>query len=57
VPPFEDGLERVERKLAAILAADVDTVWDRTTFLLLSILFQTTIGKVENVGIPITISK
>ena len=34
-----------------------DTVWDRTTFLLLSVLFQTTIGKVENVGIPITISK
>jgi len=34
-----------------------DTVWDRTTFLILSILFQTTIGKIENVGIPITISK
>jgi hypothetical protein len=34
-----------------------DTVWDRTTFLILSILFQTTIGKVENVGIPITIAK
>jgi Enoyl-(Acyl carrier protein) reductase len=34
-----------------------DTVWDRTTFLILSVLFQTTIGKVENVGIPITISK
>ena len=34
-----------------------DTVWDRTAFLLLSVLFQTTIGKVENVGIPITISK
>jgi len=34
-----------------------DTVWDRTTFLILSILFQTTIGRVENVGIPITISK
>jgi hypothetical protein len=34
-----------------------DTVWDRTTFLLLSILFQTTIGRIENVGIPITISK
>jgi hypothetical protein len=34
-----------------------DTVWDRTTFLILSILFQTTIGRTENVGIPITISK
>ena len=34
-----------------------DTVWDRTTFVILSVLFQTTIGRVENVGIPITISK
>jgi hypothetical protein len=34
-----------------------DTVWDRTTFLILSILFQTTIGRIENVGIPLTISK
>ena len=34
-----------------------DTIWDRTTFLILSILFQTTIGRPENVGIPITISK
>jgi hypothetical protein len=34
-----------------------DTSWDRTVFLLLNILFQTTIGKVENVGIPITIAK
>ena len=34
-----------------------DTVWDRTTFLILSVLFQTTIGRIENVGIPITISK
>ena len=34
-----------------------DTVWDRTTFRLLSILFQTVVGKIENVGIPITISK
>jgi hypothetical protein len=34
-----------------------DTVWDRTTFLILSILFQTTIGRIENVGIPVTISK
>ena len=34
-----------------------ETVWDRTTFLILSILFQTTIGRIENVGIPITISK
>src|SRR5271167_3528 len=34
-----------------------DTVGARTTFLFLSILFQTTIGRIENVGIPITISK
>jgi hypothetical protein len=34
-----------------------DTVWDRKSFLLLSILFQTAIGRIENVGIPITISK
>ena len=34
-----------------------DTVWDRKTFLILSILFQTTIGRIEDVGIPITISK
>jgi hypothetical protein len=34
-----------------------DTIWDRTTFLILSLLFQTTVGRVENVGIPITISK
>ena len=34
-----------------------DTVWDRKSFLLLSILFQSTIGRIENVGIPITISK
>jgi hypothetical protein len=34
-----------------------DTSWDRTVFLLLNILFQTSIGKVENVGIPITIAK
>lgn len=34
-----------------------DTIWDKTTFLLLSILFQTAVGKIENVGIPITIAK
>jgi hypothetical protein len=34
-----------------------DTVWDRRSFLILSILFQTTIGRIENVGIPITIAK
>jgi TolB-like protein len=34
-----------------------DTSWDRTVFVLLNILFQTTIGKVENLGIPITIAK
>ena len=34
-----------------------DTGWDRTTFRILSILFQTVVGKIENVGIPITIAK
>src|SRR5215469_1342952 len=32
-----------------------DTVWDRTSFLLLSVLFQTAVVKIENVAIPITI--
>src|SRR5262245_1541183 len=31
-----------------------NTVWGRTTFLILSILFQTTIGRIENVEIPIS---
>ena len=34
-----------------------DTAWDKTTFLLLSVLFQTAVGKIENVVIPITIAK
>lgn len=34
-----------------------DTHWDRTSFQMLNVLFQTTVGKVENVGVPITISK
>ncbi len=34
-----------------------DSYWDRTSFSILGILFQTTVGEVENVGIPITISK
>jgi hypothetical protein len=34
-----------------------DTYWDRISFMILSILFQTAVGDVENVGIPITISK
>src|SRR5271165_1345998 len=34
-----------------------DTVWDKASFLLLSVLFQTAVGKIENVGIPITIAK
>jgi len=34
-----------------------DTHWDRRSFLFLSVLFQTTVGNVEKVGIPITISK
>ncbi len=31
-----------------------DTHWDRTAFAALNILFQTTIGEIKNVGIPIT---
>jgi len=34
-----------------------DTKWDRTTFVVLSSLFQTAVGDVEDVGIPVTISK
>jgi len=34
-----------------------DTVWDRATFAMLGDLFQTAVGDVEDVGIPITISK
>jgi hypothetical protein len=34
-----------------------DTYWDRSSFSLLGILFQTTVGNVEDVGIPITIAK
>ncbi len=34
-----------------------DTAWDRNTFLALSALFQSSVGDVESVGIPITIAK
>ncbi len=34
-----------------------DTYWDRRSFSTLNILFQTTVGEIEDVGIPITISK
>ena len=34
-----------------------DTAWDRRVFATLNILFQTTVGTVQNVGIPITIAK
>jgi hypothetical protein len=34
-----------------------DTSWDRTSFTLLNILFQTTVGTVQSVGLPITIAK
>ena len=34
-----------------------DTPWDRTTFQMLNVLFQTTVGEVKDVGVPITISK
>lgn len=35
----------------------VDTPWDRTTFQMLNVLFQTTVGDVKNVGVPVTIAK
>lgn len=34
-----------------------DTRWDRASFQMLNVLFQTTVGQIDNVGIPITISK
>jgi hypothetical protein len=34
-----------------------DSQWDRRSFTILSVLFQTTVGKVEDVSIPITIAK
>lgn len=34
-----------------------DTPWDRGTFSILSVLFQTAVGETESVGIPITIAK
>jgi hypothetical protein len=34
-----------------------NTPWDRTSFQLLNALFQTTVGQIQNVGIPVTISK
>jgi hypothetical protein len=34
-----------------------DTQWDLGSFTLLNVLFQTAVGDVEDVGIPITIAK
>ncbi len=34
-----------------------DTRWDRATFVILGHLFETAVGEIEDVGIPITISK
>ena len=34
-----------------------ETAWDRSTFLLLGLLFQMAVGQIQNVGIPITIAK
>jgi hypothetical protein len=34
-----------------------NTPWDRASFVMLGVLFQSTVGEVENVGIPITIGK
>jgi hypothetical protein len=34
-----------------------DTAWDRTSFQMLNVLFQTTVGDIKSVGVPITIAK
>jgi len=34
-----------------------DTDWDRGSFVLLNVLFQSTVGKVQNVALPVTIAK
>jgi len=34
-----------------------DSQWDRRSFIILSVLFQTAVGDVEDVSIPITIAK
>lgn len=34
-----------------------DTVWDRSSFFLLNVLLQSTVGKVQNVALPVTIAK
>ncbi len=34
-----------------------DALWDRASFLMLNVLFQTTVGDIEDVGVPVTISK
>ncbi len=34
-----------------------DALWDRMSFVILNILFQTTVSQLENVSLPITISK
>ena len=34
-----------------------DSQWDQRSFTILSILFQSTVGDVEDVSIPITIAK
>jgi hypothetical protein len=34
-----------------------DTKWDRTGFFILNLVFQFTVSKVSDVGIPITIAK
>jgi hypothetical protein len=34
-----------------------DSPWDRTSFFLLNVLFQSTVGKVQNVALPVTIAK
>jgi len=53
--PPRDGVPSIRYRDAIYAVNDSD--WDLHSFLMLSVLFQTTVGKLENVGIPITISK
>ncbi len=53
-PPAADvALMRYRGKYYSV----ADTRWDRETFAILGQLFETAVGEVEDVGIPITISK
>ncbi len=53
-PPVADvALMRYRGKYYSV----ADTRWDRETFAILGHLFETAVGEIEDVGIPITISK